>query len=97
MTFASDDEARAAYARGERIAELMNDPVVDQVFDETERVLLAMIADSFETDTEIRERAYAQIKALRLLRSNMIKVADDGSLAAVDLGLTPTKRLFRWR
>ena len=90
-------EARQAHADGEAVKDILHSEAFEKTLMKLEDQLKDLMADTTRDQVELRDHAHTAIHVARKFRQLMIRIAEDGDLAAADLGLEPSRNFFKWR
>lgn len=85
MDVANESQLRSEASRGQRAAELMQDPLMAEAFALLDERFNQQWADSPARDTEGRERIWLMKKLLKNVGDHLAEIAMTGKLAALEL------------
>lgn len=93
----NEQDARKAFADGEEVKALLHSEAFEKTLVRLEDQLKDLMADTTRDQVDLRDHAHTAIHVARKFRQLMIRIAEDGDLAAADLGLEPSRNFFKWR
>lgn len=85
MNTNEESRLRTEATRGQRAAELINDPLMQEAFAVLQERFQTEWADSPARDTEGRERIWLMQKLLKNVAAHLAEVATTGQLASIQL------------
>ncbi len=81
----SDDPLGDRIARGKRAAQLLGDPLLEELLGEIEATLITAWTITKPDETEARERCWMTLRTVTKLRDMLERVKANGSVAQLDL------------
>ena len=89
-----DLDLRNRANQGNKAKNLLNDTTFKRIFEILEKRYIEGFSESKSDDTQVRERCYRQLQALRKLREEISILVADGKLASEKLDNLNKKKFY---